>query len=106
MDARIEKLPVKYPDGRLAYIATVSEVRHLVRAGLAASFGRGRYLEGCTLFSGPGKPTSGSKWSHNHETQTNPDRVWTLKPSREQDATVHVFARMRLLGNVRRSAVV
>jgi len=55
------------PWGSLYYLASVDEIHHLVRSGVAKAFGPRRRLDGCVLFAGPTRPHAGTRYVHNHE---------------------------------------
>lgn len=74
-----DRLRVLYPSGQLAYMASGSEARYLVRAGLAESYGSNRKIYYVQLFDGPATPVAGTKYSSRAETATNPPNVFALK---------------------------
>lgn len=72
-------LPVLYPSGNLAYMATFRAVRAQEKSGVLRTFGRGKRVWGAMLVCGPVRPRCGERTTHNHETPDNPRGVWTFR---------------------------
>lgn len=85
-----EKLRVLRPWGSFYYLATVAEVREMIRSGKARPYGPKKQLLGCILHAGPDRPHAGTKYTHNREVSDS----WV-----DRDGIVH--HRHPLDGNVR-----
>lgn len=84
-----ERIAVLYPSGSRAYSVVAHEARQMIRAGVAVALGKGKHIRSIQLQSGPSSIPTGQKYSHCHETPTNPTNCWTLRHIDSQDR--HVF---------------
>ena len=99
---------------RVCFLATMREIRELVKAGLASTYGSKQKIHGAVLVAGPTRPQPGTSYSHrrfipdtytdcqgnvhrNHPLDANANRVFTLK--RLDKSTAPLF------DNVMRSAM-
>ena len=79
--------------GEFLFWADEERARDLLKTGevtLIRSGGRVRVLHASSRLvhavpDGRGTGLDNTRYSHNHETQQNPPRVWTLKPIRKRD---------------------
>jgi hypothetical protein len=87
-----ERIRVLYPSGRLAYHATTTQARQLIRAGLGRAIGQRRTIVAIELCDGPSRIPTGQKYSHNHDTPDNPEKCWTLKHIDTEDRICFVMS--------------
>jgi len=88
----------------LYYLASVEEVRHLIKSGVAMAIGPKKRLDGCILYTGPVRPHAGTKYTHCHEVS----ETWTGSDGIEHqrhplDANVRGVYTLKRLSNLDRS---
>jgi hypothetical protein len=102
MSASNTHLPVLDQAGTLLFFADDETCRELLRAGqcrLIRRGGRDRALVATSATTraelqraGGGTGFNHTRYSHRHETTTNPPRVWCLTPQRDPAVFGHVIA--------------
>jgi hypothetical protein len=70
---------VVYPSGQHAFDVAPDEARRMIHAGVGEGVGSKRQLHLVRLFDGPPRPHSGTRYSHDRATDTNPHGVFTLR---------------------------
>jgi hypothetical protein len=62
----MNRIPVFYPAGQLAYFANADEVRLQKRSGVLETYGTKQKIHRAVLMAGPARPVAGTKYVHNH----------------------------------------
>jgi len=79
-----DSLPVYTADRELLYYAPIASVAHLIESGRARPVGTRRRMRALIAVSGTDellravRPPTGQRYSHKHETNDNPQGVWTF----------------------------
>ena len=87
MPSPLNCLPVYGPDNALLYHAPIARVPHMLQSGRVRPLGSKHRIRALVATCGEtacellalARVSSGVRFSHNHETDTNPPRVWAFR---------------------------